>query len=217
MCNLLASERRERERRLSCCGRRHRRSRTDGRTDGETGEIPATNAFPLSAHLQVLHATIPRSSLSSPQCCPKLVNRCKLGRRSVGQRRVYRMGEKGGMERRGRRRWWSWNVWSKAGRRRRRREIEEESVDRPRKEGIIERRAMARRRHICFVIDQTKGKRLRFRTITRRPLIDRATQIGAVLCLYTGDSEPPPITRTGEEEANFLVPCEFGPKPRGRF
>ena len=36
MCNLLASERRERERRLSCCGRRHRRSRTDGRTDGLT-------------------------------------------------------------------------------------------------------------------------------------------------------------------------------------
>ena len=32
MCNLLASERRERERRLSCCGRRHRRSRTDGLT-----------------------------------------------------------------------------------------------------------------------------------------------------------------------------------------
>ena len=106
MCNLLASERRERERRLSCCGRRHRRSRTDGRTDGETGEIPATNAFPLSAHLQVLHATIPRSSLSSPQCCPKLVNRCKLGRRAKeglsnggrreGSRREGRWGRGGG-------------------------------------------------------------------------------------------------------------------------
>ena len=185
-----------------------------GRTDGETGEIPATNAFPLSAHLQVLHATIPRSSLSSPQCCPKLVNRCKLGRRSVGQRRVYRMGEKGGMEGRGRRRWWwSWNVWSEAGRRRRRREIEEESVDRPRKEGIIERRAMARRRHICFVIDQTKGKRLRFRTITRPPLNDKATtEIGA---LFTGESAPPMTMRKeGDLSCSMRIRAETA---RGRF
>ena len=94
-----------------------------------------------------------------------------------------------------------------------RREIEEESVDRPRKEGIIERRAMARRRHICFVIDQTKRKRLRFHTITRPPLNDKATtEIGA---LFTGESAPPMTMRKeGDLSCSMRIRAETA---RGRF
>ena len=185
-------------------------SESDGRTDGLTVKRAKFLRQTPSRSLHICR------SCTQPSLAPRSPLRNVARNSLTGASSVVGRSGKGGFiewGRRGRRRWWSWNVWSEAGRRRRRREIEEESVDRPRKEGIIERRAMARRRHICFVIDQTKGKRLRFRTITRPPLNDKATtEIGA---LFTGESAPPMTMRKeGDLSCSMRIRAETA---RGRF